>query len=51
MKKNDGKIMIGKLYRKYGIVIIFAILFITSAIINRNFLKPQNLINILLQIS
>lgn len=51
MKKNDGKIMMGKLYRRYGIVIIFAVLFIASAIINRNFLKPQNLINILLQIS
>lgn len=51
MKKSDGKIMMGKLYRKYGIVIIFVILFIASAIINRNFLKPQNLINILRQIS
>lgn len=51
MKKSDGKIMVGKLYRKYGIVIIFVILFIASAVINRNFLKPQNLINILRQIS
>lgn len=51
MKKNDGKIMVKKLYRKYGIVIIFVMLFVASAVINRNFLKPQNLINILRQIS
>lgn len=41
----------GELYRKYGIVIIMIILFIISAVINHNFLKPQNLINILKQIS
>ena len=41
----------GELYRKYGIVIIMIILFIASAIINHNFLKPQNLVNILKQIS
>ena len=41
----------GEFYRKYGIVIIMVILFIISAIINHNFLKPQNLINILKQIS
>lgn len=51
MKKSDGKIMVKKLYRKYGIVIIFVMLFVASAVINRNFLKPQNLINILRQIS
>lgn len=41
----------GELYRKYGIVIIMIILFVASAVINHNFLKPQNLINILKQIS
>lgn len=37
----------GELYRKYGIVIIMIILFVASAVINHNFLKPQNLLNIL----
>lgn len=39
------------IYRKYGIIIILVILFIASALINQNFLKPQNLLNILKQIS
>lgn len=40
-----------KVYRKYGILIIFLVLFCASAFINKNFLKPQNLMNILKQIS
>ncbi|MDY5331263.1 MAG: ABC transporter permease [Porcincola intestinalis] len=38
-------------YRKYGIMVILLVLFIVSAIVNHNFLKPKNLINILTQIS
>ena len=48
MKKNRS---MAQLYRKYGIVGILIILFIISALVNRNFLKPRNLINILTQIS
>lgn len=44
-------INIAAIYRKYGIIIILMLLFMVSAIINDNFLKPQNLINILKQIS
>lgn len=51
MGKSNKKLTAGELYRQYGIVIIMVILFIVSAIINQNFLKPQNLINILKQIS
>lgn len=40
-----------ELFRKYGIITILIVLFIISALINPNFLKPQNLINILKQIS
>ena len=47
MKKRKAD----EIYRKYGIVLILIILFIASAMINGNFLKPQNLINILKQIS
>lgn len=36
-------------YRKYGILIIFIIMFIISAIISPTFLKPVNLVNILRQ--
>ncbi len=45
------KLKADEIYRKYGIVLILIILFIASAMINGNFLKPQNLINILKQIS
>ena len=45
------KLKADELYRKYGIVLILIILFVASAMINSNFLKPQNLINILKQIS
>lgn len=39
------------IYRKYGIIMILVILFAASALINKNFLKVQNLLNILKQIS
>ncbi len=51
MNQKNKKMKMGELYRKYGIVFILIILFIASAVINQNFLKPQNLINILKQIS
>lgn len=51
MKTKEKKLKAGEIYRKYGIVLILIFLFILSAVINRNFLKPQNLINILKQIS
>ena len=49
--KNKTRLSSGEIYRKYGIVLIMIFLFIASAVINHNFLKPQNLINILKQIS
>ena len=39
------------LYRKYGIFIIIVVLFAGCALVSPNFLKTQNLINILKQIS
>lgn len=45
------KINVAKIYRKYGIMLIFITLFAVSSLINKNFLKPQNLMNILKQIS
>lgn len=49
--ENKKKLSSGEMYRKYGIVIIMLFLFVTSAVINPNFLKAQNLLNILKQIS
>lgn len=49
--ENKKKLSSVEIYRKYGIVIIMLFLFVVSAAINPNFLKPQNLINILKQIS
>ncbi|MCD7736620.1 MAG: ABC transporter permease [Lachnospiraceae bacterium] len=51
MKDTQQKMKLSTIYRKYGIIIILVILFIASALINQNFLKPQNLLNILKQIS
>lgn len=48
-KKQDMKF--STIYRKYGIIMILVILFAASALINKNFLKVQNLLNILKQIS
>lgn len=51
MKSKRTPINISEFYRKYGIIIIFIAMFVISAMINKNFLKPQNLLNILKQIS
>lgn len=51
MKSNKKQVSLAAIYRKYGILLILVLLFIVSALINKNFLKPQNLINILKQIS
>jgi inositol transport system permease protein len=39
------------LYRKYGIFLIAILLFIVACFLNPNFIKPQNLINIVKQIT
>lgn len=49
-KKSIG-INVAAIYRKYGIIIILIVLFIISAMVNKNFLKPQNILNILKQTS
>lgn len=51
MKTKAQNMKLSDIYRKYGIIMILVLLFVASAIINKNFLKPQNLINILKQIS
>ena len=51
MKSNKKQVSLAAIYRTYGILLILVLLFIVSALINKNFLKPQNLINILKQIS
>lgn len=51
MKERTQNLKLSTIYRKYGILIILLILFVTSALINKNFLKVQNLLNILKQIS
>ncbi|MEA4896499.1 MAG: ABC transporter permease [Oscillospiraceae bacterium] len=51
MEMNKKKLSAAAIYRKYGIFLILVVLFIISASINSNFLKPQNLLNILRQIS
>ena len=49
MKENKRSAAV--FYRKYGIALILIILFVASALVNHNFLKPRNLINILTHIS
>lgn len=38
-------------YRKYGIFLIMILLFVAASILNKNFIKPQNLINVLKQVT
>jgi inositol transport system permease protein len=50
LKKRERLGKIFGLYRKYGIVIVFFLIFVTAAVAAYpNFLKPQNLINIVRQ--
>lgn len=51
MKNKFKDLNLAVIYRKYGIILILLVLFVFSACINPNFLKSQNLINILKQIS
>ena len=48
--KTEG-LNIGKLYRKYGILIVLAVLFVAACILNPNFSKPANLVNVMKQIT
>ncbi len=41
----------GRFFRKYGIFLVMIILFIVASTLNKSFLKPQNLLNILKQIT
>ena len=45
------RVNLAELYRKYGIVCVMIVLFVVAAFLNENFTNPQNLINILLQIT
>jgi inositol transport system permease protein len=51
MKPRKGMIDARGVYRRFGILLIFLVMFIVSAFLNGNFLKPMNLINIVRQIS
>lgn len=51
MNTKKQEMRLSTIYRKYGIIMILVILFVASALINKNFLKVQNLLNILKQIS
>lgn len=51
MNRMNIKIDIIEILRRYGIIIVLIFLFVASALINPIFLRPQNLINILKQIS
>jgi len=50
MKKSE-KWSLGEFYRKYGIFLVMIFLFIMASILNRSFVKPQNLLNVLKQIT
>jgi inositol transport system permease protein len=46
-----SKADLADMIRKYGIVLVLAVLFVISALLNPNFLKIQNILNIFKQIS
>ena len=45
------KINFKKIYTKYGMILIFIVVFVAAALINDNFIKTANLMNILRQIT
>lgn len=49
--KSNKKMSWKDFYLKYGIVIVMVVLVITASFLSENFLQPQNLINIIKQIT
>ncbi|MHB1314572.1 MAG: ABC transporter permease [Christensenellales bacterium] len=47
--KNEFRRIVSNIYKKYGIVIIFVVMFIIAALLSDKFLKPSNLLNIIRQ--
>lgn len=45
------KVRIAKLYRKFGIVVIFAVIIIVASLLSKAFLTPNNALNVLRQIT
>ncbi|RMD84728.1 MAG: ABC transporter permease [Lentisphaerae bacterium] len=50
-QESTGKMSFGEFYRRFGSLITLLILVIISAVASEHFLKPQNLLNILRQVS
>ncbi len=50
-KNSEKKLSIAMVYRKYGIFLILVVMFIVAFLLNHNFIKSANLINILKQIT
>lgn len=51
-RNNNGeKLSVATIYRKYGIFLILVVMFIAAFLLNHNFIKSANLINILKQIT
>ncbi|MDR3336443.1 MAG: ABC transporter permease [Treponema sp.] len=46
-QENNVSTIAIRIYRKYGILLILIVMFIISALVSSNFLRPQNLVNIL----
>ena len=50
MAKTKRKIIFAEIYNKFGVLTILIIVFIIAAVMSPNFLKPQNLVNVMRQI-
>lgn len=49
--ETKNRISFGSFYRKYGILFILVLLIAAASLMNRNFYKPDNLLNVLKQIT
>lgn len=49
MNKSEKKFNFGEFYGKWGTLLILAVIVVLSSLFVPNFIKPQNLINVLLQ--
>lgn len=48
---REKRVDFGRLYDKYGVLVVFLIIFVISSFLSPSFLKPGNLLNIMRQIS
>ena len=50
VKSKKGSFSVAEFYSKFGIVLIFVLLFVIMSVVNRNFISGVNLRNVVRQV-